>query len=92
MQLPEAIQILGLNHFIMKEADIKLQIIRLLDSQTGEKLKELHQLILTTLKNEKKSEEPVSTLELGYIEMSKDKDREKEALAWAEGTLNAKPI
>jgi hypothetical protein len=65
----------------MSEADIKLRIIRLIDSQKGEILKELYELILSKLHQEKRNEEPLSVIEIGYKEMSEDTEREEEALS-----------
>lgn len=73
----------------MSEADIKLRIIRLIDSQQGEVLRELYEMILNKLYQEKREEEPLSALERGYKEMSEDQEREEEAFEWIEGTLNS---
>ena len=73
----------------MSEADIKLRLIRLIDSQKGEILHELYELILSKLYHEKWEEEPLSAMEIGYKEMSEDKDREEEAFEWIEGTLHS---
>lgn len=53
----------------MSEADIKLRIIRLIDSQEGEVLRELYDMILSKLYQEKHEEEPLSLIEKGYREM-----------------------
>lgn len=73
----------------MSEADIKLRIIRLIDSQQGKVLRELYEMILNKLYQEKQEEEPLSALERGYKEMSEDQEREAEAFEWIEGTLNS---
>ena len=53
----------------MSEADIKLRIIRLIDSQEGEVLRELYDMIMSKLYQEKHEEEPLSLIEKGYREM-----------------------
>jgi hypothetical protein len=73
----------------MSEADIKLKIIRLIDSQQGEMLQELYELILKKLYKERQDDEPLSPIEIGYKEMSEDKGREEEAFEWIEGTLHS---
>lgn len=72
----------------MSEADIKLRIIRLVDSQQGELLRELYDMILNKLYQEKCEEEHLSVIEMGYKEMSEDQEREEDAFEWIEGTLN----
>ena len=76
----------------MSESDLKLRIIRLIDSQHGEVLQELYNLILGKLYGQKQEEEPISTLEKGYQEMAEDKEREEEAFEWIEGTLNSEDL
>ncbi|MEY3368739.1 MAG: hypothetical protein RI973_1894 [Bacteroidota bacterium] len=76
----------------MSEIEIKLRIIRLIISQKGDILQELYNLILSKLFKEKKQPTPLSALESGYKEMSEDVEREKEALEWAEGTLNGETL
>ncbi|MCB9298430.1 MAG: hypothetical protein H6559_35760 [Lewinellaceae bacterium] len=76
----------------MSEADLKLRIIRLIDSQEGEVLRELYDMILGRLYQDKHVEEPVSAIEVGYKEMSEDQEREDEAFEWIEGTLDSKEL
>ncbi len=76
----------------MSEADIKLRIIRLIDSQEGEILRELYEMILNKLYQEKREEENLSALEQGYKKMSEDQEREEEAFEWIEGTLNSEEL
>jgi hypothetical protein len=76
----------------MSEADIKLRIIRLIDSQKGEILEQLYELILSKLYQEKHEEEPLSALETGYKEMSEDRGREAEAFEWIEGTIQSEGL
>ncbi len=76
----------------MSEADIKLRIIRLIDSQQGEILQELYELILNKLYQDRREEEPLSAIEIGYKKMSEDKEREEEAFEWIEGTLHSEDL
>ncbi|HMO40137.1 MAG TPA: hypothetical protein PKC76_11000 [Saprospiraceae bacterium] len=76
----------------MSEADIKLRIIRLIDSQKGEILEQLYELILSRLYQERREEEPLTSLETGYKEMSEDQGREVEAFEWIEGTLQSEGL
>lgn len=76
----------------MSEADIKLKLIRLIDSLKGEILLELHEMILNKLYKERSEEEPLSSIALGYKEMSEDEEREEEAFEWIEGTLNSEEL
>lgn len=64
----------------------------MIDSQEGEVLRELYDMILSKLYQEKHEEEPLSLIEKGYREMAKDKEREEEAFEWIEGTLNAEEL
>ncbi len=72
----------------MSESDLKLRIIRLVDSQQGEVLQELYSLILNKLSGHIEEEVPIPSLEMGYHEMAQDVEREDEAFEWIEGTLN----
>ena len=76
----------------MSEADIKLQIIRLIDSQQGEVLRELYEMILHKLYQDEQKGELLSALEQGYKKMSEDREREEEAFEWIEGTLNSEEL
>lgn len=67
------------------EAELKLEIFRLLDSQHEEDLKEIYDWL--SIKVRKKDN--LSDLEIGYRDMAADKDRENEATEWIEGTLNS---
>lgn len=67
----------------MNDADIKLQLIRLIDKQHGRKLLDLYELIQSKLSvSEDNNLEP---MELGYKEMSEDVERETTAFEWIEG-------
>lgn len=77
----------------MSEADIKLKIVRLIDSQSGEVLRELYEMIVSKVYERSNLEvEPISALEQGYKEMSEDREREIEALEWMEGTLDPEAL
>jgi hypothetical protein len=76
----------------MSESEIKLKIIRLIDSQNGETLKELYELILAKLYGKNKEESSFSPIEEGYKAMSEDEEREEEAFEWIEGTLNSEEL
>ncbi len=76
----------------MSEAEIKLKLIRLIDSQEGSILRELYDLILTKVSPERNKKNTISTIEEGYKAMSEDIDREEEAFEWIEGTLNSEEI
>jgi disulfide oxidoreductase YuzD len=67
------------------EAELKLEIFRLLDSQHEEDLKEIYDWL--SIKVGKKNN--LSDLEKGYRDMAADTDREKDAMEWIEGTLNS---
>jgi hypothetical protein len=77
----------------MSEADIKLKIVRLIDSQSGDVLRELYEMIISKVYERSNLEaEPISALEQGYKEMSEDREREIEALDWIEGTLDPESL
>ncbi len=70
----------------MNDAEIKLQLIRIIDSQEGVVL--LDWLNLLQSKIQKNSKNDLTELELGYKAMSEDIEREVHASEWIEGTLN----
>lgn len=78
----------------MSESEIKLELIRLIDSQAGDSLKRLYQLILEEISSGKRNEKQpeLSPLERSYKLMSEDKEREAEAFEWIEGTLNSEEL
>lgn len=76
----------------MNDAEIKLQLIRLIDSQQGRKLLELYELVQSKLLPTKEIEPDLSPIELGYKEMSEDLEREEEAMEWIECTNNFNEI
>ena len=72
----------------MNDAEIKLELIRLIDSQQGEILRDWYQLLQSKLqKNTTKAK--LIALEAGYKAMSEDTEREALAFKQIEGTLNA---
>ena len=71
----------------MSDSEIKLKLIRLIDSQGGKSLMRLYELISEEVGPAQKEE--LTPLEQGYKAMSEDKEREKEAFEWIEGTLNS---
>ena len=73
----------------MSEAELKLTLFRWIDQLSGDRLKWLFRLIEKQLKQPEPA--PVSyvtDLEAGYAAMAADTEREAEAEAWLEGTLN----
>ena len=76
----------------MSEADIKLKIVRLIDSQSGEVLRELYEMITSKVYERNQEVGPISDIEQGYKEMSEDTERETEALEWMEGTLDPEAL
>lgn len=73
---------------MINESDLKVNIFKLIDSQSEESLKEIYAWL--TAKTEKK--ESSIWLEQGYKDMAADVDREKEANEWIEGTLNSNEL
>jgi hypothetical protein len=71
----------------MNNAEIKLELFRLIDNQEGNVLKDLYELITEKLKI-KKVPQHISNLDSGYEAMANDVNRENEALEWIEGTAN----
>ena len=78
----------------MSESEIKLELIRLIDSQAGDSLKRLYQLIREEISPGKSNvkQPELSPLEHGYKLMSEDEEREAEAFEWIEGTLNSEEL
>jgi len=69
----------------MSVADLKLQIIKLLDNQPIEVLQHWLNLLQT---NANMSPNSLTEIEMGYKAMSEDVEREAEAYEWMENTLN----
>lgn len=69
---------------MISEAELKVKIFRLIDSQQGESLQEVYDWLSDKLQEK----EEVSSIEQGYKNMADDAEREQEALEWIEGTLN----
>gem|GEM_PF-3411750 len=76
----------------MKDADIKLKLIRLINSQKGALLHELYPIVANKRYKEKSRKESLPVIELGYKELSEDKEREEDAVEWIEGTLNSEGL
>lgn len=70
----------------MSAADIKLQIIKLLDNQPVEVLKHWFDMLQAT---ENSNSNNLKEIELGYKAMAEDSERETEAFEWIENTLNS---
>ena len=67
------------------EAELKVEIFRLIDTQREESLREVY----TWLSNRLQSQEVEPSVEQGYKRMAADEAREQEAAEWIEGTLDA---
>ena len=78
----------------MSDSDIKLELIRLIDSQGGKSLMRLYEIIREEIGRGKSkvAESELSPLEQGYKAMSEDEEREEEASEWIEGTLNSEDL
>ncbi len=76
----------------MRDSEIKLKIIRLIDRQNGETLNELYELILSKLQKTEKEYPSSYSIEQGYKDMSEDHEREQNAFEWIEGTLNSEEL
>lgn len=78
----------------MSDSEIKLELIRLIDSQGGKTLMRLYELIREEIGpgRSKTKQEKLTPLEQGYKAMSEDEEREEEAFGWIEGTLNSEEL
>jgi hypothetical protein len=73
----------------MSDADLKLELFRLIDHQEGRELrKKYHSLISLIGSLKSKKQDKGIDLEEQYKLLSEDTNREKEAMEWIEGTLN----
>ncbi|MEM1325966.1 MAG: hypothetical protein AAGI23_08440 [Bacteroidota bacterium] len=70
----------------MSDAELKLQLIRLIDQQHGQALRAIYEFLQSKFKTEPANE--LTHLEAGYQAMAADTEREAEAFEWIEGTLN----
>ena len=70
------------------EAELKVRIFRLIDTQSEESLQEVYDWLSAKLQQK----ETVSLLEKGYKDMAADEEREQEAFEWLEGTLNTSEL
>ena len=77
----------------MTDAEIKLKLFRLIDNQPGYLLYDIYDLLKTKLETSIITEtNTVSDIDSQYKLMAKDKNREKEAFEWIEGTLNTNEL
>lgn len=66
------------------DAEMKVKIFRLIDTQQGKALQEVYDLLSAKLRGKN----TLSLIEQGYKDMAADEQREREASEWIEGTLN----
>lgn len=66
----------------MTDAEVKLQLIRLIDDQSSHNLRNLYETVISKIQGYQQSENFL--LEQGYKAMSEDKEREREAYEWIE--------
>lgn len=78
----------------MSDSEIKIQLIRLIDRQSGRTLQKIYEMVRIEmgLDERKKDSDGLNELERSYKEMSEDQDREEDAFTWIEGTLNSSDI
>lgn len=69
---------------MINEAELKVKIFRLIDTQEGESLQDVYDW----LSNKLREKQAGYSLEQGYKNMADDKEREQQAYEWIEGTLN----
>lgn len=76
----------------MNEAEVKLNVFRLVDDLQGEQLMQVYELLIKLLQTQmQEAVSQVSTwenLDEGYQQMANDEQREMEANEWMEGTLD----
>jgi len=73
----------------MSDAELKLEIIRLIDNQNSETLHALYELILSRIEPNRIEYYSVRDITYGYEQMAQDQDRENEAFEWIEGTIGS---
>lgn len=73
----------------MSDAELKLEIIRLIDNQNSETLHALYELILSRIESKRIEYNSVREINYGYEQMAQDQDRENEAFEWIEGTIGS---
>lgn len=78
--------------FDMSDSEIRLKLIRLIISLKGDVLQELYELILSKIQKKDERTPHVSSLELGYMQMAEDLERESDALEWIEGSFNMEEL
>ncbi len=71
----------------MNEADIKLNVFRLIDNLKGEQLQQVYENLMKMLQELRISTASSWDLEDGYTRMANDTQREREANEWIEATL-----
>lgn len=78
----------------MSDSEIKIQLIRLIDRQSGRTLQKIYEMVRIEMGlDERKIEsDGLNELERSYKEMSEDQERETDAFTWIEGTLNSSDI
>ena len=76
----------------MSDAELKLEIIRLIDNQNSETLHALYELILSRIESKRIEYNSVRDITFGYEQMAQDQDRENEAFEWIEGTIDTEEL
>jgi len=76
----------------MSDAELKLEIIRLIDNQNSETLHALYELILSRIESKRIEYNSVREINYGYEQMAQDEDRENEAFEWIEGTIDTEEL
>ena len=73
----------------MSDAELKLEIIRLIDNQNSETLHALYELILSRIESKRIEYNSVRDINYGYEQMAQNQDRENEAFELIEGTIGS---
>lgn len=78
----------------MSDSEIKIQLFRLIDGQSGRTLQKLYEMVRIEMVSDERNKDSdgLNELERSYKEMSEDQEREKDAFTWIEGTLNSSDI
>lgn len=74
----------------MSDAELKLQLVRLIDQHHGQTLRTIYDFLQSKLSNA--SSDNLTSLEKGYQAMAADTEREAAAFEWSEGTLNVEEL
>lgn len=73
----------------MSDADLKLELFRLIDHQEGTELRKIYNSFISLIAGLRSKKQSIEAdLEKQYKLMSEDASRENEAMEWIEGTLN----